>query len=72
MKTATIEFGKTSGDSHAITIDDSGNRSTVTVRDDEWESYQGSRCERIAAILGWMDTEFDGDTVHCLSDWRWA
>jgi hypothetical protein len=72
MKSATIEFGKTGEDSHIITIDDGGSRSTVAVRDDEWESHQGSRCERIASILGWMDTEFDGDTVHCLSDWRSA
>lgn len=69
MKSATIEFGQLDSDDHIITIVTDGrtiNEQIVT--ETEWESFSGSNCERIAAILDWVNTEFNGDVIYCLSD----
>ena len=65
MKSATIRFGKTSEDEHVIGVFNSmGQDQLVPVDPEHWDSLQGSTAERITHILGWTNTEHDGEHVH--------
>lgn len=75
---ATVEFGHTDTDMHAIYVttyhgrdDETGTRSTQQVSDADWDAAYGKTdAEKIESLLDWggYQTEHDGRYCHAIFD----